>query len=342
MGYDPVVDGTNLTFDSSLVKRSIRSDDELAYYAAADYLNQNGFTLVILMHEFGIFRGDGFGAFVLCLLNAVKAPVVTTMHTVKPFMHWEEHAILQQLVFYSRRVVVMTETMRRYLDAYHGIPPFTVSIIPHGVPDVPLVDMATARRAFPEWGARPVFLTFGLLHPGKGCEFMIRAMPAILERFPDALYLVLGQPHPKGGKETLDYFQGLQKLVESLALQKSVRFNGEYVPSPKLLTYLAASTVYVTPYLDMDQAVSGTVAMALSVGSVVVSTPYLYSKEVLRGVGRIVPTGDSAALSETLLALLENPAELARLRERAYAVSRSMRWATVGEQYLREEYVCRP
>ena len=318
-------------YNRSTVKVAIREWELDDYLAAAQYVNREGFGLVLLQYEFGIWPV----AHALCFARAVKTRLITTIHTVaRTYASEEYHTYVAQLSVVSHRLTVMTELMRWTLDAFHGVPPHRVGVIPHGVPDRPLRRTAGTHRQL-VYAGRKVIMTNGLMHGYKGIEYMIEAMPAVLARHPDALYLVEGKPHP-GGWGVQGYYAGLKKRATELGLMgTSVVFNNAFAEYEELLTKLEAAMVYVNPYTDTTQSVSGTVAMALAAGCAIVSTPYPYALDALGGgVGVFVPFRDSASLAATIADLLDDPIRIAAHNLRAHAYAANMTWAKVAAAHL--------
>jgi len=243
------------------------------YRLAADYLNMSRIDVCCVQHEFGIFGGVA-GAHLLELVRRVKMPVVATLHTVlkDPEPHYREG--LLQFAEHCDRLIVMAERAQTFLTEIYGLPEEKITLIPHGIPDVPFVDPAFYKDQFGVEG-RKVILTFGLLGPSKGIESMIEALPGVVAKHPDAVYIVLGATHPgvmaHSGEE---YRLGLQKRVRELGLQDHVVFVNKFVELEELVEYLGSADVYVTPYLNEAQITSGTLAYALGSGKATVSTPY--------------------------------------------------------------------
>jgi glycosyltransferase involved in cell wall biosynthesis len=181
-----------------------------------------------------------------------------------------------------------------------------------------------------------MILSFGLVGPGKGYERAIEAMAAVRDGVPDALYVVLGATHPdllRSQGET--YRTSLKTLVRDLGLEGAVRFEDRFVGPVELDAWLAAADVFVTPYPNLEQIVSGTLAYALGAGRAVVATPYSYAVEMLGagGGGILVTPGSTASLAGSLTSVLEDPAYQADLEARALATGDRMRWSEVGARY---------
>eukprot|EP00615_Pteridomonas_danica_P016115 CAMPEP_0114406766 /NCGR_PEP_ID=MMETSP0102-20121206/21464_1 /TAXON_ID=38822 ORGANISM="Pteridomonas danica, Strain PT" /NCGR_SAMPLE_ID=MMETSP0102 /ASSEMBLY_ACC=CAM_ASM_000212 /LENGTH=255 /DNA_ID=CAMNT_0001572949 /DNA_START=177 /DNA_END=944 /DNA_ORIENTATION=- len=246
----------------------------------------------------------------------------------------EYHAYIVQLAAISHKITVMTELMRWTLESFHGIPGHRIAVIPHGVPDRPLSRNQGTRRQM-NFHKRKIIMTNGLIHGYKGIEYMIQAMPRILTKHPDALYLIEGKPHP-GGWGVQGYYSTLKKTATDLGLiGSSVIFNNEFSEFSVLLQKLDDAYIYVNPYTDHTQSVSGTVAMALSAGSTIVSTPYPYAVENLNnGVGIFVPFRDSNKLAETIIDLLDHPAQVVKHNFAAHHYAQNMTWPKVGQMHI--------
>ncbi|GAB4256235.1 MAG: glycosyltransferase family 4 protein [Deferrisomatales bacterium] len=304
------------------------------YRLAGDYLNVNRVDAVVLQHEYGIFGGKD-GSHVLPFLTHLRMPVVTTLHTVLKNPSPSQKAVLRQLADLSDRLVVMSETGRRFLEEVYRVPTEKIRVVPHGIPDLPFVDPNYYKDQFGVEG-RKVLLTFGLLSPNKGIEYGIRALPRIVERHPDVAYIVLGATHPHVKRDSGETYRlGLQQLARDLGVENHVVFQDRYVSLQELCEFLGAADVYLTPYLNEDQIVSGTLAYALGAGKAVVSTPYWHAAEMLAdGRGVLVPFRDAEAIAERVCALLDDEVERHAMRKRAYAYSRDAVWGQVGRAYL--------
>ena len=194
----------------------------------------------------------------------------------------------------------------------------------------------TRQRPSSDLAAAPVILTFGLLSPSKGIEVMIDAMPSILKRRPDAVYVVLGATHPNLVRDQGEaYRESLMARVRELGVEDHVVFLDQFVDQATLLEFISMCDVYVTPYLNEAQMTSGTLAYSFGLGKPVVSTPYWHARELLAdGRGVLVPFGDAAAIGNEIAQLLTDDPRRQAMRERAYAVSRSMTWERTAERYI--------
>jgi len=319
----------------STVRHRIRRDSRADYLVAAEALNASGVDTVSIQHEYGIWGGED-GAYVLDFVRALRVPVVTTLHTVLRRPTPSQRRILSSLIAMSTTTVVMSSAAATLLTTAYGVEEGRVRIVPHGVPDLPFVDSETVKPRLGLAG-RKVILSFGLLGPGKGYESVIAALPAVAEAVPDALYVVLGATHPDLLRhEGEAYRNRLVAAAENLSVTTHVRFVDRFVGRKELGTWLEAADIFVTPYPNLDQIVSGTLSYAMGAGRAVVSTPYAYALERLAaGRGRIVSPGSPAAMATTLVELLQDREARDTLGKRAYAYTRDMVWSEVGAEYAR-------
>ncbi|HVJ80762.1 MAG TPA: glycosyltransferase, partial [Planctomycetia bacterium] len=226
------------------------------------------------------------------------------------------------------------EKAHAFLTDVYGISAANIDLIAHGIPDVPFVDPAFYKDQFGVEG-KVVALTFGLLSPNKGVEHMLHAVPAIAARFPKFMYVILGATHPNLVRQQGDtYRHELERLVRRLGIEKHVTFFNRFVELKELTEFLNAADVYVTPYLNPAQAVSGTLAYAFGCGKAVVSTPYWHAEELLaEGRGELVPFADSQALADKIIGLLSDEDRRNAIRKRAYILGREMIWSNVSRAY---------
>lgn len=316
------------------VRFQIRDNKLPDYHQAADFLNVHQFDVAVLQHEYGIFGGR-CGAYITQLIKNLKMPVLTTLHTVLQEPSKEQRDIVVELSEYSDRLLVMSQKGRRMLVDVYGIPADKIAFVHHGIPDIEFADPGLYKQPL-NYLDRKIILSFGLVHPGKGFELMIQAMPKIVERHPDALYLIVGATHPQVNKATNDsYRRSLEALVSRLELANHVRFENRFVDLDALRQFIGAADIYITPYVSPAQITSGTLAYAVGMGRAVVSTPYWYAEELLAdGRGRLVPFGDSAAMAEVVNQLLSNDQEREAMRQKAYRFGREMTWKAVARRYL--------
>ena len=194
------------------------------YRCAADFLNLYEVDLVCLQHEFGIFGGKA-GSHILALLRRLQMPVVTTLHTVLTDPDADQRQHMAELVRLSDRLVVMSQRGQTCLQEIYDVSPDKIDLIPHGIPDVPFVDPNFYKDELNVEG-KMVLLTFGLLSPNKGIEYVIQALPAILDKYPDVVYIVLGATHPHVIRDEGErYRDSLESLAKKLKVEDNVIFH---------------------------------------------------------------------------------------------------------------------
>ena len=303
------------------------------YRNAADYLNDSKFDTISLQHEFGLFGGEA-GVYLLELLERLKKPVVSTLHTVLAEPNDGQRDVFGRICDCSSTLVVMAERARAILNDRYGIPEEQIRLIHHGVPDVPFGNTEKFKERFGTAG-KPTILTFGLLSPNKGVEIMLDALARVVPDHPDVMFTVLGATHPHVKRDSGESYRlSLESRALELGIQKNVIFHDRYVSEEDLCEYLAAADIYVTPYHNKDQIVSGTLAYAIAAGTAVVSTPYWYAQEMLAdGRGRLAEFGDVKGFADAIRALLENDGERERMQTAAYKLGRSMIWPRAALQY---------
>ena len=315
------------------VSFEIRDHYREDYLEAAEFLNLSAVDVVSLQHEYGIFGGND-GNHIIHLLHHLNKPVVTTLHTVLDKPSPGQRETLDTILALSTYIVVLTKKASKLLQEVHGLDSNKIVVIPHGAPDVAFLDTSYYKNQF-QADDRLVLLTFGLINASKGIEHVIEALPRIVKEFPDVLYFILGATHPivklhEGEK----YRISLENRVKELSLQKHVVFHNRFVSLEKLVKFLVATDIYITPYLSKEQISSGTLAYALACGKAIVSTPYWYAEDLLeddRGV--FVPFADHNAIADSILELLRNPHKRNQMRRKAYQYGRQMVWSKVSESY---------
>ena len=311
------------------------SEDCLASYRqAADFLNFSNIDLVCLQHEYGIFGGPA-GSNILELLRRIQMPVVTTLHTVLREPNPDQRLVMAEIAALSDRLIVMSRQSTEILQEVFHVPAGKIDLIPHGIPDLPFTDPNFYKDAFGTEG-KIVLLTFGLLSPNKGIENVIKALPKILLRHSNVVYMISGVTHPHILRHEGDkYRESLQNLAKELKVADHVVFRNRFESPQELVELIGAADIYVTPYKHKGQVVSGTLAYALSAGKAIISTPYLHAVELLDDErGALVPFDDPGAIASKTIELLDNPTARHAMRKRAYLYSRDMVWNRVAQQYM--------
>ncbi len=320
--------------DGSDCPIALTRDERASYARAAERVNQSGFDVVIIEHEFGIFGGAA-GSYIADFVEALQVPVVLTLHTVLARHTWRQRQVLRRLLRRVAAVTVFTATARTLLSDMRLVDPARIRVVPHGAPTemYETRDPADVRRRFGIEDDRRVFSTFGLLSPGKGIELAIAALADVVAVEPRATYVVAGRTHPEVQRHSGEEYRArLNGLVDSLGLAENVLFLDRFLTVTELAEVLSITEVFCTPYVGCDQIVSGALTFALAAGCPVVSTPYRYAKDVLAGgAGKLVDFDDSGAFGAAMLELLEDGPAKSAARSAAQRLASEMAWPTVGK-----------
>ncbi|MGA8152165.1 MAG: glycosyltransferase family 4 protein [Terriglobales bacterium] len=316
------------------VRLTLAQDDLSSYEKAADFLNFTNFDLVCLQHEYGIFGGPA-GSHILTLLRRLKMPVITTLHTVLREPNPDQRRVMEEIATLSDRLIVMSELSSQFLQEIFKVPGSKIDMVPHGVPDLPFLDPNFYKDRFGVEG-KAVLLTFGLLSPNKGIENVIRALPHILSRHTNVVYIVAGATHPHILRREGDRYRSeLQALAKQIGVEANVIFHNRFVSPEEMVEFIGAADIYITPYRHEAQVVSGTLAYALGAGKAIISTPYWHAIELLDDRrGALVPFQDPDAIARKTVELLDTPAVRHGMRKRAYLHARSMVWKRVAQGYM--------
>jgi glycosyltransferase involved in cell wall biosynthesis len=310
-------------------------NDRDDYRKVADAINQSSIDVVSLQHEFGIFGGE-VGSYIVDFLSHVKKPVITTCHTVfeQPVQPYSD--VLKEVAHWSDHLLVMNRKGIGYLHNNFDVPLDKITFVPHGTPVPNRSDRASVRRSA-GWDNRKVLFTFGLLGRSKGIELILRSLATAVQAVPELLYIIAGQTHPEVRKhEGEAYREELMELITELGLEHHVQWINRYVPEEELVSLISACDLYVTPYPGMGQITSGTLAYAAGLGRPILSTPYVYAKDLVQGYDEmLLPFGDVKAWSSKLIELFTFPGMLSRWERVMAEIGRSMHWPHVGAQHLR-------
>ena len=315
------------------VKLTIRQDYQEDYLKAVKYINLSGADVCILQHEFGIFGGHS-GVYILPLLHRLEIPLVVTLHTILKAPSYNEKAVLKEICKMAYKIVVMSHKAVEFLVNIYDVRKEKIALIEHGVPDI----QYSPKKSKKEFKLvdKKVLLTFGFIGRSKGIETVIKALPLVVEKYPELIYIVLGKTHPNvlrhSGEE---YRVFLHRLVKNLQLEDHVVFLNEFINEEDLFKYLYACDMYITPYLNEAQITSGTLSYAVGVGAAVLSTPYWHAAELLAGGrGRLFNFNDSVELAESIIELFDDPEKLNMLKLKACEFGKKITWPKTGEKYL--------
>lgn len=314
------------------VKLTIRQDRQEDYLEAVKFINLSGADICILEHEFGIFGGEN-GVYILPLLHRLEIPLVVTLHTILKTPSYNEKAVLGEICKMAHKIVVMSHKAIEFLTTIYGVPEEKIILIEHGVPDIQF-NQEISKKEF-KLESKKVLLTFGFIGRNKGIETVIKALPEVVKKHPDVIYIVLGKTHPNVLRHSGEEYRiFLMRLVKNLNIERHVIFLNEFIDVQELFKYLAASDIYITPYLNEAQITSGTLSYAVGVGAAVISTPYWHAEELLADSrGKLFNFNDFNGLSELLIDLLEKPDDLNTLKSNAYAYGRRITWPKTGKKY---------
>ena len=323
IGVVSVGDDDSLS-DSPNVVGQLIPRDALSISRVAQLLNR--YDIVIIQHEYGIYGGED-GDEVLEVMRRLPTPVIVTLHTVplQPTAH-QKH-ILEAVIGEADIAVTMTAIARQRLLAVYSVDPSRVAIIPHGA-TIPLPVAPTS-------GHPPLLLTWGLLGPGKGIEWVIDALALLGDDVPTVNYLVAGQTHPKVKEQHGEqYRRFLQDKVRRHGLEDRVQFDSTYRTVDSLLDLIARSTCVVLPYESIDQITSGVLVDAVAAGRPVVATAFPHAVELLSGgAGMLVPPRNPESLSKAIRKVATEPALVQSMTQRAASLAPMHNWATVASTY---------
>ncbi|MEN0054923.1 MAG: glycosyltransferase [Mucilaginibacter sp.] len=317
------------------VKYIIRQDHQKDYIRAANYINTSNADVCIMEHEFGIYGGES-GIYILPLINRLEKPLISILHTILKEPSYVQRIIIREIADQSSKIIVMSQRAVEFLTSIYDIPVSKIQIIEHGVPDVeaPVENPVKSLSSFKN---HRVLLTFGLLSRNKGLETVIKALPRIVEKHPDVMYVILGNTHPgvlkSSGEEYRDH---LKSLAHQLGVSANLAFINKFVSEEELVNYLTACEIYVTPYLNEAQITSGTLSYAVGAGAAVVSTPYWHATELLADKrGRLFDFKNSEILADTVIELLDQDRVLVELKDNAYQYGLHLRWPVIGSEFIK-------
>lgn len=311
-------------YDGKVIAK-IRQHEQADYRKAAAELNRSDIDLLVIEHEYGIYGGEQ-GSYILDLIDSLEIPVVTTLHTILPEPDPKQRSIIRALGEKSVKVITMAQNTKPFLRSVYGIDPAKIEMIHHGVPKRKFQSRESLKKKY-GYENTQIISTFGLIGPSKGLEHGIQAISKVAGDHKDVRYLILGQTHPALKEEGKAYRDRLEALVENLDLREHVEFINKYLSKNEIIEYLQMSDIYMTPYLGKDQAVSGTMAYAVGYGKAIVSTPYLYAKEMLSGGrGLLAEFGDPESLAENIKYMIKNPDKKIQMERNTMRLGKTMYW----------------
>ncbi|WP_343521709.1 glycosyltransferase family 4 protein [Pedobacter sp.] len=316
------------------VKFVIRQQNQQDYIEAADFINSSDIDTCIIEHEFGIYGGNS-GVFLLSLINRLKKPFITVLHTVLKEPNFMQQTIIKEIASKSAKLIVMSKKAVMFLSSIYQIPQSSIKLIEHGVPDLePVANNEIAKSEL--FRGRKVLFTFGLISRNKGLETVIKALPGIVAQHPDVLYLILGNTHPGVVKHNgEEYRDSLKTLAKDLGVEKNIAFVNKFVSEEELHQYLTACYLYITPYLNEAQITSGTLSYAIGAGAAVISTPYWHAQELLAdNRGKLFDFKDDTKLAAIVNDLLTDSDKYQKLKQNAYKYGLNLRWPAIGNNYL--------
>lgn len=326
--------GEKRQYDKS-IKLCISQNKKADYLKTAEYINNSDADALSLQHEYGLYGGKS-GSYILALLKNIKKPIITTLHTITINPSKTEKTVLSSIAKYSDFLVVMADSAIPTLENVYNITSDKIIMIPHGVPNIKFQGQEKAKRIL-NLENRLIVSTFGLIGRGKGIEYAIESLSDIKKTFSNILYLIIGKTHPNIiASEGEIYRNGLIKRIEELGLTDNVMFVNRYVNAEEYVNYLLATDIYLTPYPNLEQVTSGTLAYAMSAGRICVSTPYIYAQELLKdGLGILVPARNPKALSDTIIGLFSSNGHKLKMEIKNHAFTRHMTWENVSKKYAK-------
>jgi len=316
----------------SKVFAEIRQNEKEDYLKTAQRLNVSNIDLLVIEHEYGIFGGE-YGDYILKLVDNLKIPIITTLHTILSEPNFKQRSIINALGKKSMKIITMAKNTKQILQTTYGVDSRKIEVIHHGVPRKLVTSRESTKKKY-GYENMQIISTFGLIGPGKGIEHAIEAVSEVVKDQKDLLYLILGQTHPALKDKGTSYRNKLEKLVKKLNLRANVKFINKYLSKDEIIQYLQLSDIYMTPYLQKDQAVSGTLAYAVGYGKAIVSTPYLYAREMLAdGRGQLAEFNNVESLVSCLKYILQNPDRKANMERATFKLGKTMYWEMVAQRY---------
>ena len=321
----------------NLVAASVNADDLKNYAELAEKINrQKSVRLINIQHEFGIFGGS-WGDYLIPFFQTIKKPVVVTLHSVLPNPEERLKNTLNFIGKSARALVVMNARSKKILEKDYGFAKSKIALIPHGIPQTTFDSSREMKKVLGLEG-KIVLSTFGMINRDKGIEYAIRALPPLIKKFPNLMYLVVGATHPQVlNHDGEKYRNFLIKEVRQLGLKNHVKFYNKYVTIDEIVNHLKATDIYISTALNPIQSVSGTLSYAVGCGRAAISTPSEYAKEIIKDGenGLLVKFRSSKSVTEAIYALLNDEKRLTSMHKNAYESTRHMTWPNVASSYAK-------
>ncbi len=307
-----------------------------SFVAAARKINESNINVVNIQHEFGLYRGD-FGAYLLEFLRELRKPVVTTFHTVLPNPPLGMKKVVREIYKLSDRITVSAQAGINILRNTFGLDKSKLTIIPHGVPDVPFVKTEWAKHYLGLSG-KFVIGSYGLINPDKGIEYVLEALPSIIEHNPQKqiVYMIVGELHPGLDQRLREaYRDKLESLVRELDLSRNVLVVDRYLSNREMIMHFLATDVCAVTNMNANQISSGVLSQAIGCGKSIVATKFAHAAEALsNGRGLFVDFGDAGDIAHKLNELVRDEALRAQISRDAYLYGRSMTWDKIARKYV--------
>ena len=325
-----------------LVKYQLEQENFESYDKVASHINESGADIFCLQHEYGIFGGFD-GIFILKLLKKIKIPIISIYHSIPVLKESKRREyrlkILRDIAKFSKFVIVTAKIGKRVLQRECKIASNKIITIYHGAPNVPYSTLSRRNKLKGKFNLKNkiVISNFGLISKSKGLDYGVEAIRKLSKKYKNLVFLILGQAHPIHFKAMeKDYYFNLRKRVEKLNLRNNIRFINRYLDEEELVNFLRLTDIYLIPYLTRSQISSGTLAYAMATGNCVVSTPFIYAKELIgKDRGYFIDFESSDSIVKVVSDLIEHPQKIEGARKKAYEFARQFAWPEVGKKVIK-------
>ncbi|HXY88284.1 MAG TPA: glycosyltransferase family 4 protein [Candidatus Acidoferrales bacterium] len=327
---------TTTRYPASKIFQTIKDCEISTYLQAANKINSSKIDVVNIQHEFGLYKGD-HGEYIVNFLSRLQKPVVTTFHTVLPDPPHAMKNIVKTISDLSDRIVVSANVGVDILKNTFHLPLTKLIVIPHGVPDVPFIDTERPKK-YIGLPAKFIIGSYGLINPDKGIEYVLEAMPQIIDDNPDKdiIYLIVGAFHPSLEKSVrTGYRQLLRDIVKELGLTRHVKFIEKYLTNKDMILHFLATDICAVTNMNYKQISSGVLSQAIGCGKPIIATKFMHAKESLAdGKGLLVDFGNVNDLSEKLNFLVQHDSLRKKMALNTYCYGRTITWSEVAKMYI--------